>query len=153
SANRGDLANPYVNVILSELPFDRARTHAAGWPGTEFRRSLTPYNVFNTPPADVPVASTQNRMSLPAWDQMANGSFAAMVLIWAYEYTLDEDYLKNKHYPLLLELDTFWEAYMVKTAKPYRIDNSSAHEGNTDRNPNLDLGYIRKICHTLLDAS
>src|SRR5262249_28031837 len=86
-------------------------------------------------------------------DQMSNGSFAAMVLIWAYEYTRDTDYLRNKLYPFLKELDDFWEAYMVKSTKPYYVDKSSAHEGNDDRNPNIDLGFVRKICATLLEAS
>src|SRR5262249_10309134 len=103
SANRPELATPYINMILSELPFDRRRTHAAGWPGTAYRRSRTAYLVVNTPPADVPVAATRDRMKLPAWDQMSNGSFAAMVLIWFYEYTGDETYLKNKLYPFLKE--------------------------------------------------
>ena len=61
----------------------------------------------------MPVPPTKNWTKLPT-DQKYNGSFAAMPLIMYYQYTKDDDFLRNKFYPLLKALDAFWRDYMEK---------------------------------------
>ena len=149
SANRPWLALPYSELILHEMPWQRNRTHAAGFDGICHQRSLTPDHLVAARPDPLPVSPVKDIKKLPA-DQKSNSLFAAIPLIWYYEYTRDEQYLKNKLYPYLKELDLFYRSYLTMDTKPYRMVHSSAHEGSDDINPNLDIGFIRKLYKNLI---
>jgi hypothetical protein len=152
SSNRPALEWPYINLILHEAAWQENATHRAGYPGICHQRSLTPFHLVQPSPAIVPVASEQNYRKLPA-DQKSNGAFAAMPLIWYYEYTGDTAYLRRSLYPYLKKLEAFYDAYMDKSSRPYHIRHSSAHEGSVDLDPNLDIGFCRRLCRTLIGAS
>ncbi|NUP46694.1 MAG: hypothetical protein HOW97_05185 [Catenulispora sp.] len=152
SSNHADLSEPYRRMILNEVPWQRNTTHNAGYQGTAFQRSLAPFHLYQTPPAPVPVAATKNYTKLPA-DQKSNGVFAALPLIWHWEYTRDVDYLRSDLYPLLRELDAFLRDFAVWDGTRWVFQHTSAHEGGDDTNPNLDLGFARKVANTLLDTS
>jgi hypothetical protein len=152
SSNHADLSEPYRRLIYTEVPWQRNRTHTAGYQGTAFQRSLAPFHLYATAPASVPVASTKDHTKLPA-DQKSNATFAALPLIWHWEYTRDQTYLRNQLYPLLKELDAFWRDFAVWDGKRWVFEHSSAHEGGDDTNPNLDLGFARKVVNTLLETS
>ncbi|HTN39115.1 MAG TPA: hypothetical protein VL053_18685 [Arachidicoccus sp.] len=152
SSNRPELILPYSELIFREMPWQRNKTHAAGYEGVCHQRSLTPYHLVSELPYEQPVASHKDYKKLPA-DQKSNGVFAAMPLIWYYEYTGDIEYLRDKLYPYLKELDAFYRSYLDTSRRPYRIEHSSAHEGSDDVNPNLDIGFIRRICRTLITTS
>lgn len=152
SSNRPELSHPYIDLILADIPYQQNRTHAAGYEGLTFQRSLTPYHLVKTPPPVIPVAPVKDWQKLPS-DQKSNGVFAVLPLIWYYEYTQDTEFLKEKLYPLLKELDAFWRSYLILEQKPYCLEHTSAHEGSDDINPNLDLGFIRKVCKTLIETS
>lgn len=152
SSNRPELILPYSDLILNEMIWQKNKTHAAGYEGVCHQRSLTPYHLVSDIPLEIPVAGMKDYKKLPA-DQKSNGVFAVMPLVWYYEYTQDKNYLREKLYPYLKELEAFYRSYINKDSKPYMIEHSSAHEGSDDVNPNLDLGYICRICKTLIDAS
>jgi len=152
SSNRTGLALPYIDVILHEMPWQRNRTHAAGFEGVCHQRSITPYHMISPPPDVLPVAQVKNISKLPT-DQKSNSVFVALPLIWYYEYTADLYYLRDTLYPYLKELDAFYSSYISKDSLHYSILHSSAHEGSDDINPNLDIGFIRKLYKTLIDAA
>ena len=152
SSNRPWLALPYSELILHEMAWQRNRTHAAGFEGICHQRSLTPDHLFAATPDPLPVAPVKDIKKLPA-DQKSNGVFAALPLIWYYEYTRDGQYLKDKLYPYLKELDAFYRSYLTMDKKPYTIVHSSAHEGSDDINPNLDIGFIRKLYTSLISEA
>ena len=81
SANRPELAEPYYRVIQAEIPYSRNRTHAAGYEGVTFTRTVTPFNTTRAAPATTPVAATRNPDSLPS-DQQTNGTAAAIPFLW-----------------------------------------------------------------------
>jgi hypothetical protein len=161
SANRPELALPYTEEIFSEQPFEENLTAAAGYQGLAFQRIFPPFDQFVTPPAAVTVAATKNETALTTsppdcWcpdDQKSNASFGAIPTIWYWEYTQDAAYLASKLYPHLKALDAFWRDYLVLDGARYVAQHSSAHEGSDDLNPNLDIGFIRKVENTLLAAS
>ena len=152
SSNHADLSEPYRRVIYNEVPWQRNTTHGAGYQGTAFQRSMTPFHLYEKQPATAPVASTKDYTKLPA-DQKSNATFAALPLIWHWEYTRDTTYLQTQLYPLLKELDAFWRDFAVWDGKRWVFEHSSAHEGGDDTNPNLDLGFARKVVNTLLETS
>jgi glycosyl hydrolase family 95 len=152
SSNRPELAMPYIGLILHEMPWQRNKTHAAGFDGVCHQRSLTPDHLVSPAPDSLPIASVKNIKKLPA-DQKSNGVFAAIPLIWYYEYTMDPHYLQDTLYPYLKELDRFYRSYITMDHKPYSIEHSSAHEGSDDVNPNLDIGFIRKLYNVLINAA
>ncbi|WP_194925403.1 glycosyl hydrolase family 95 catalytic domain-containing protein [Catenulispora pinisilvae] len=152
SSNHAELSESYRRMILNEVAWQRNTTHNAGYQGTAFQRSLPPFHLYQTPPAPVPVAATKNYPKLPA-DQKSNATFGALPLIWHWEYTRDLDYLRTELYPLLKELDAFWRDFAVWDGTRWIFQHTSAHEGGDDTNPNLDLGFARKVVNTLLDTS
>ncbi|MEZ0115197.1 hypothetical protein ABH920_009232 [Catenulispora sp. EB89] len=152
SSNHADLSEPYRRMILNEVAWQRNTTHGAGYQGTAFQRSLPPFHLYQTPPAPVPVAAAKDYKKLPA-DQKSNGTFGALPLIWHWEYTRDRAYLRDELYPLLKELDAFWRDFAVWDGTRWVFQHTSAHEGGDDTNPNLDLGFARKVVNTLLDTS
>jgi hypothetical protein len=152
SSNRPALELPYVHLILHEAAWQENATHRAGYPGICHQRSLTPFHLIQQPPATTPLAAVKDYKRLPA-DQKSNGAFAAMPLIWYYEYTGDTAYLRASLYPYLKKLEAFYDAYMDKSSRPYHIRYSSAHEGSVDMDPDLDIGFCRRLCRTLIQES
>jgi hypothetical protein len=161
SANRPELALPYTDEIFAERAFQQVHTAAAGYQGVAFQRIFPPFDQFLPAPPPAAVASTKDEIALTAppadcWcpdDQKSNASFGALPTIWYWEYTQDTSYLANRLYPHLRALDAFWRDYLVFDGMRYVVQHSSAHEGSDDLNPNLDLGFIRKVEQTLIDAS
>jgi hypothetical protein len=156
SANRPQLALPYADFVFRETPFQVNVTHALGYQGSSWTRSFAPFDLFQPVPAIVPVAPVKNPPVFPhagSRDQKSNATFAALPAIWYYEYTLDRKYLRDRLYPLLKQLDAFWRDWMVFDGTRFVIQHSSAHEAGDDTNPNLDLGFIRKVEELLLGTS
>jgi hypothetical protein len=154
SANRPELAEPYYRVIRAEIPYSRNTTHAAGYQGLTFRRSVTPFNTTRAAPATTPVAATKNPDALPS-DQQTNGTFTALPFLWHYEYTGDVDFFRTVTYPFLKELGAFWTDFVEKnpTTGKYEVRHSGVNEGGDDVNSVYDLGYIRRTLTALLDGS
>jgi hypothetical protein len=156
SANRPQLALPYADFVLKENPFQANFTHAMGFQGSMWLRSFAPFDNFRPVPPVTPVAPVKTPPVFPnagSRDQKSNATFAALPAIWYYEYTLDRQYLQDRLYPLLKDLDAFWRDWMVFDGTRFVIQHSSAHEGGDDVNPNLDLGFIRKVETMLLGTS
>jgi hypothetical protein len=156
SANRPQLALPYADFVFKENAFQASATHAMGYQGSMWLRSFAPFDLFRPAPPVTPVAPVKTPPVFPnadSRDQKSNATFAALPAIWYYEYTLDRRYLQDRLYPLLKDLDAFWRDWMVFDGTRFVVQHSSAHEGGDDTNPNLDLGFIRKVETMLLSTS
>jgi hypothetical protein len=154
SSNHADLAEPYNRMILAQIPWQKNRTAAAGYQGVSFQRTFSPFTMYEPAPALVPVASSKNYKKLPS-DQKSNATFSVLPLIEYYEYTQDKTFLRTKLYPVLKALDAFWRDFAVRNADgtQWNFEHSSAHEGGDDVNPNLDLGFARRVARELIETS
>jgi hypothetical protein len=110
--------------------------------------------MYQPAPDLVPVSPAKNYKKLPS-DQKSNAMFSALPLIEYYEYTRDEDFLRTKLYPAMKELDAFWRDFAVRNeaGTQWVFEHSSAHEGGDDENPNLDLGFARRVARELIETS
>ena len=154
SANRPEVAEPYYRVIQAAIPYARNRTHAAGYKGVTFPRTVSPYDTTRSAPATTPVAATKNSGKLPS-DQQTNGTAAAIPFFWAYEYTGDMAFFRDVTYPFLKELGDFWVDFVERDAATgqYVVRHSAVNEGGDDLNSVYDLGFIRRVLTFLIDGS
>ena len=149
SANRTELAAPYYEAVLSYLPEARRRASDDISSATKLpfpngiRGALYPVGIG--PWASTPDGNYHN--------QVSNGTFAAIPLIWHYEFTQDIDFLRDKLYPLLLELADFWEDYLQEDETGRYVVYAASYEGYQDVNPAQDLGFVRLLFTTLLSAA
>ena len=154
SSNHSDLAEPYNRMVLAQIPWQKNRTAAAGYQGVSFQRTFSPFTMYQPAPASIPVASAKDYKKLPS-DQKSNASFSVLPLIEYYEYTRDQIFLRKQLYPVLRELDAFWRDFAVRNPEgtQWIFEHSSAHEGGDDVNPNLDLGFARRVARELIETS
>lgn len=154
SSNHSDLSVPYNRMVLTQFPFQRNRTARAGYKGVSFQRTFTPFTTVAKPPAPVPVAAQKDYRKLPS-DQKSNATFSLLPVIQYYEYTQDREFLREKLYPAMKQLDAFWRDFAVRDSATgkWAFEHSSAHEGGDDVNPNLDIGYARRIATELITTS
>jgi len=154
SSNHADLAEPYNRMVLAQIPWQKNRTAAAGYKGVSFQRTFSPFTLYEPPPAPIPVAAIKNYKKLPS-DQKSNATFSLLPVIEYYEYTQDKAFLRKQLYPALKELDAFWRDFAVRNSAgtQWIFEHSSAHEGGDDINPNLDLGFARRVARELIETS
>ncbi|WP_263417686.1 glycosyl hydrolase family 95 catalytic domain-containing protein [Terriglobus albidus] len=153
SSNRAELAEPYNEMVIAQVPWQTNRTALAGYKGVSFQRTFTPFNNFQPAPALVPIAPVKDYKKLPA-DQKSNATFSVLPLISYYEYTGDTHFLREKLYPILKGLDAFWRDFAVRDENgKWSFVHSAAHEGGDDVDPNLDIGFARRIAEELIETS
>lgn len=154
SSNHADLAEPYNRMVLAQIPWQKNRTAAAGYKGVSFQRTFSPFVQFEAVPKPLPVAAVKNYKKLPS-DQKSNATFSVLPVMDYYEYTGDKEFLRTQLYPALKELDAFWRDFAVRDATGTRwmFEHTSAHEGGDDENPNLDLGFARRVERELIETS
>lgn len=154
SSNHADLAIPYNQMVLAQIPFQKNRTAAAGYKGIAFQRTFSPFTTIAAPPVLVPVATVKDYRKLPS-DQKSNATFSFIPTMEYYEYTQDSAFLRRELYPALKQLDAFWRDFAVTDPATGRLvfEHSSAHEGGDDTNPNLDIGFARRVEKELIATS
>jgi hypothetical protein len=154
SSNHAELAQPYNNMVLAQIPWQKNRTAEAGYKGVSYQRTFSPFTVVTKPPEPLPVAPVKDYKKLPS-DQKSNATFSFLPTIQYYEYTQDNDFLRTQLYPAMKELDAFWRDFAVRDASGthWIFEHSSAHEGGDDVNPNLDIGFARRVERELIETS
>jgi len=151
SANRPEIAKPFYNFIESIVPDGKRRAQTdmgsvhPSLAGKSFRGPVflvgglgigVPYNYY--------------------WQQTMNAPFNVPLFSWYYEYTGDQDFLKNRAYPFIRECGDFYEDYLKKEAygNSYRYTiTTGAHEDSWDLNPPSDLGFVEQTFSLLLKYS
>ena len=134
----------------AETPWQVNFTCTGGYRGEMFQRSLGPFHQFAPPPA--PVAPVPVKKPTRQ-DQKSNGGFSVMPSLFYYDYTQDQRYLRTELYPNLRAVDDFFRDYLTRDGDRLVMADSSAHEGSDDLNPNLDLGFIRRVETALIAFS
>ncbi|WP_171687168.1 glycosyl hydrolase family 95 catalytic domain-containing protein [Paenibacillus planticolens] len=158
SVNRIETAIPYNRVIAYDLPWQINNAAAQGFDGAAHVRTLSPFHLMaSSQPALNAKSSTKTYgFNASSTDQKSNGMFAAVPMIFYYEYTLDDNYLKTVLYPYLKQLLTFYSSYVLKQDDGngqyhYSVIGSSIHEGDAaDINPDLDIGAIKFLSNFLI---
>lgn len=154
SSNHPELAEPYIRMVLAQIPWQKNLTAAAGYKGVSFERTFSPFTIIAEPPPPLPIATTKDYTRLPS-DQKSNATFSLLPAIQYYDYTQDKEFLKTELYPALNDLDAFWRDFAVRdsSGNHWVFEHSSAHEGGDDVNPNLDIGFARRVERELIATS
>ncbi|RKP53834.1 hypothetical protein D7Z26_10570 [Cohnella endophytica] len=159
TTNRMETAVPYNRVISYELPWNHNIAAGQGFDGATHVRTLSPFHLMasNQPNLSTKAGTKSYGFSVSSTDQKSNGMFASILMIAYYQYTLDDEYLKNVLYPHLKDLLTFYDSYVLKTDDGngqyhYSVIGSSIHEGDAaDITPDLDVGAIKFMSGFLID--
>jgi hypothetical protein len=154
SSNHPEIAKPYNRMVLAQIPWQKNITAKAGYKGIAYQRVFAPFTVLAEPPALVPVAPKKDLTRLPA-DQKSNATFSFLPAIQYYDYTQDREFLRKELYPAMKGLDAFWRDFAIRDAsgKQWVFEHSAAHEGGDDVNPNLDIGFARRVERELIATS
>lgn len=154
SSNHAELAEPYNRMVVAQIPWQKNRTAEAGYRGVSYERTFSPFTVIAEPPAPIPVARKKDYKKLPS-DQKSNSTFSFIPAIQYYEYSQNREFLRTKLYPAMKELDAFWRDFVVRdsSGKQWVFEHSAAHEGGDDVNPNLDIGFARRVERELIATS
>jgi hypothetical protein len=154
SSNHPELAEPYNRMVLAQIPWQKNLTAEAGYNGVSYQRVFSPFTVIAEPPALIPVAPKKDYLRLPS-DQKSNATFSFLPTIQYYEYTQNGEFLETELCPVLRELDAFWRDFAVRdsSGKYWVFEHSAAHEGGDDVNPDLDIGFARRVERELIATS
>jgi hypothetical protein len=123
---------------------------SGGYKGQMWQRTMGPFEQFKPAPAPAKLRGSKNAR----WtDQKSNGMFAALPSLFYYDYTQDQSFLRNQLYPNLRAVDDFYRDYLTTSGNRLVVAHSSAHESSDDLNPNLDIGFVRRVETALIAFS
>ena len=154
TANRPELATPQFDDILKYLPTAQQHAARAGYHGVMWPRGVAAHTSDPPPMAfpQPPVAPQKDRKRLPN-DQLDAPAFLAMNFLYAYETTLDRDFLERKAYPMVRACMDFYADYLVLANGRYELRASAAREGTSDNNPAYPLAFIKRLARASADYS
>ncbi|MDX2082018.1 MAG: hypothetical protein SFU53_14630 [Terrimicrobiaceae bacterium] len=142
SANHMELADPYYRAILDFLPEALRRG----------REDLDPPRGGALYPVGIGadgVVVHDDYMS-----QKSCAVFAATNFINHHEYARDPEFLRERGWPFLCEVATFWENFLVEECGRWVIRGSSAHEhGDSSCNSTYDLSLVRRLFRFLIESA
>jgi alpha-L-fucosidase 2 len=140
SSNRAELAEPFYDVILKLIPEGKRLAQEHGTKGILFGVNAHAWGGFTD-------TRTLNMKS--------NASLAALNFMMHYHYTKDNSFLVQKAWPLLKELDEFWQDNLIRNEATGRwcVRDSGAREGQKDDNAITDLAYVNAIYRFLLETA
>jgi alpha-L-fucosidase 2 len=157
-ANRLAQADPHDAPILDFMA--RAQWHCReifGFDGVMYPVGIGPKGIESTygNPGYIkrgPVCAENKGLF---FGQRSNAAYALVNMAPRWYSTYDHAYGK-RIYPLVREIATFWEHYVIwdETQDRYIIDKDSVHEGSgQDLNACLSLGLVRNALRLALDMS
>ncbi len=153
-----ELLQPYQKMYWDMLPAVRKWTRET-WEtdGAQFQETI-PFNgamgVWEKARGAHPRLPTPKQIGYTNLILSSSGEIA-MQFWWHYLYTGDREFLRDRAYPLMLEVATFYANYLEKDAAGhYVMAPSNAHETFWNvRNPTPDLAAIRYVFPALLEAA
>ena len=159
AANHLELLKPYYDMYWGMLPAVEKMTK--DWYGVDNAaqyQETIPFNGNISP--GVPVRGIHPRLPVPkdvaATNQIYSSSAEiAMQYWWHYLYTGDENFLRERTYPLMKAVANFFLAYLQQDAQGvYFMYPSSGHETFHNKlNATTDLAALRWLFPTLIRAS
>ncbi|GIH10363.1 hypothetical protein Rhe02_84300 [Rhizocola hellebori] len=156
SSNRADLGRPYQDLILAYVPEARRRAQQ------DLTRVKPDYMSARFPSGGMPsgllfpvgIAPFGSTADNNYHQQVVNSLFAATQFIAYYDYTRDNAYLASTIYPFLKEVAAFFQNYLEFDSGAQRYNLwGGPHEGLWARNSSPDLGMLRYLLTTLVNAS
>lgn len=151
SANRLELALPFYKSIELLIPEGKRRAKMdmelvhPSLKGKSCRGILFPVSALGI-----------GEFYCQYWQQTVNAPFCLPLFNWYYEYTGDEDFLRQRAYPYFRLIGDFYEDYLQKEAVggSYRYTLvTGAHEGSWDVNPSSDLCFVQLTFELLMKYS
>ena len=141
AANQADISLPFCQATNEFVPRGKMIAEKKGWKGVHFPVSSGPRDMC--PKGD----------DSDFW-QRSDAAYAALNLIWHYQYTLDKERLRNGGYNFLREVADFW-ADDLKLEKGRHISyNDSIQEGSgADMNAIHSFGLVRTLFKNMLVMS
>lgn len=150
SSNRVDVADPLNQVVLDyratgAANIARLQTTPAGFGVSQHFKDAVPASTrgYLYPVGIGPQGSTNERYY---WNQPTNATYAAVTLVYRYEYQPDTRFLGGTLYPYLLQLANFWEDYVgPKEADGKYHFMGAAYEDEWAKDDSLSLAAIRYV--------
>ncbi len=154
SSNRADLALPLFDLVSAYLP--EARRRAA----QDLRRVNSGYVNGRFPSGGVPsgvlfpvgIAPNGATADDNYHQQVGNSLFTATQYVSYWQYTRDQTWLSQRGYPFMKEVVTFFQHWLQLENNRFNL-YSGPHEGTWARNSGADLGMLRTLLTTTIDAS
>jgi alpha-L-fucosidase 2 len=142
--NHPELAIPYCDSVINLLPLARETAAAMGEKGVAYRTGAGPYG-----------------WSHPSTHNMPNNAELAVNFRDYYDFTLDEDFLRDTAYPFFKEVAANWDGKLVKEPPlsgaagdhRYSIKLAWDETGKPFANPTSALAFVRLLYRALADAS
>ena len=147
-------------------------TPELGWPYYDYTHRILPMcrkeaqEIYNMRGAKYPLTAYPNAMEtnpypcLPLDRSMCLSAWAAQNLYWHYRYTLDDEFLRERAYPVMADCARFYQDFMKEENGKYVIwpTVSPEHHGITpkfrlNRNCTLDLALIKALLKETIAAS
>lgn len=157
-ANHLELQQPYYDMYWNMLPAVKKWTKAF-WEidGAQYQETI-PFNgamgIFEKargihPRLPVPKNVAHTNLIL------SSSAEIAMLFWWHYLYTGDEKFLRERTYPVMKEVATFYVGYLEKDAQGrYNVYPANAQESSWSvKNPTPDLAAIRYLFPVLIETS
>ena len=151
SSNRPELAMPYYDFLDKLIPEGKRRAKEElglvhpSQKGKSCRGLLFPVSALGN-----------GYFYCQYWQQTINAPYNVPLYSWYYEYTGDEQFLRERAYPFIRECGDFYEDYLEKevTGDTYRYNiTTGGHENSWDLNPPSDLGFVELTFRLLLRYS
>ncbi|WP_329080103.1 glycosyl hydrolase family 95 catalytic domain-containing protein [Streptosporangium sp. NBC_01469] len=156
SSNRPELALPYFDLVTDYLPQarERARTDLrdikADYVDGRFPSGGMPSGVL-FPVGIGPFGATVGDIY---HQQVVNSLFAVTQYLSYWEYTRDEEWLRQTGYPFMKEVAAFFENWLERDeATGQYFSMGGPHEGTWGKNSSADLGILKHLLTTLEEAS
>jgi alpha-L-fucosidase 2 len=155
SSNRPELSLPFHEAILAYVPEAQRRARQ------DLNRVKPDYISGRFPSGGVPAGvlfpvgigpygtTTDDQYH----QQVSNSLFSASQFVSYYEYTQDADFLRNKAYPFLSQVASFFESYLERDSAGRYSMWSGPHEGTWGQNSSADIGLLKQTLSTLITAS
>jgi len=141
SANHVETTLPFYDAMNQAIPLGRQFSQSKGWKGIHLPVSIGPWGM--TPYGkDLDLG------------QRSNAAYAALLFIWYWQHTQDNEWLRTTGYTYLRETAAFWEDYLKLENGRYVIYNDSIHEGSgPDMNGLLSLGLVKTLFSNMIPMS
>nr|WP_062339743.1 discoidin domain-containing protein [Herbidospora sakaeratensis] len=154
SSNRPELALPVFDLVSAYLPEARRRATQ------DLRRVNSGYVNGRFPSGGVPsgvlfpvgIAPNGSTADDNYHQQVGNSLFTATQYVAYWQYTRDQTWLSQRGYPFMKEVVTFFQHWLQLENNRFNL-YSGPHEGTWARNSSADLGMLRTLLATTIDAS
>lgn len=143
SSNHIELAWPYYETIIDNLPAAKQEAKQTyGCRGAKY------------PVCTYPIKMKPELFDRVVWDKiMCISAWVTQCFWWHYLYTLDETFLKEKAYPLMVECARFYQEYMKKENGKYGICPTVSPEHWAEHFATKDISKVKYTKNCTIDLA